>query len=48
MTMETETPKRPYSPPTLILYGTMAALTQTGSGSCYGKRKKKKHHWDCD
>ena len=50
MTIDTEpAQKRPYSRPTLIEYGTMAALTKTGSGSCVGRPgKRKKNYWDCD
>jgi len=39
-------PKRPYSPPTLISYGTMASLTKNGTGSrpenkdSYSKNKR--------
>jgi hypothetical protein len=27
------TPKKPYAPPTLVAYGTVGKLTQTGFGS---------------
>ena len=49
MAIEIEPSRKPYSSPTLKTYGTMVALTKTGTGSCgggYGKRKKRS--WSCD